>query len=82
MAVHPLTASSKAAPANAPANRWVVLPRSITRPAYSVALRPDYGEAIARVCERAVIRAEARRAMVMSACAPTANHGNPALSIA
>lgn len=25
--VHPLTASSKAAPASAPANRWVALPR-------------------------------------------------------
>lgn len=56
-AVHPLTTSPM--PANITPSRWVVPPRSITRPAYSVTLRPHYGVhdwSDARVCVNAARR--------------------------
>lgn len=50
-AAHPLTARANSTPASVEI-RWVIPPRSITRPAYPVALRPDYGEVIARMTQR------------------------------
>ena len=49
VALHPLTASTSATPASAATNRWVVPPRSTTRPAYAARQMFEHRRTVGRM---------------------------------